>query len=305
MYPSVNAAFVPFSTAFEGSVPWMYVDQKGLVTTGIGNLIDPVENALRLPWTHGVGGPAATPEEVMAAFKKVKTQGQPGSGGGTQGGLTDLRLTEDGVHQLVGMKLTDNEQWLRQAIPQWDSLHADAQLGLLSMAWALGPGFPAGYPKFMAAINAVAPDYRTAALESWMKDTKDGWVPHSFSDDVSAHPPNANAGLRPRNLANRQLFLNAAAAQDQGIDPAELVWDVAKGLAQLGMAGLSAVADAGVVAAKAATNPWVLGAAALCMAGGLLGLAKETGELKKLSPRLDEAIDRMTGIPSIPKKRHA
>jgi hypothetical protein len=295
MYESVKAAFTPFSTGFEGYLPWMYADQKNLITTGMGNLIDPVENALALPWTHGVNGPPATPEEIMAAFRKVKASDSAGKGGGTQGDLTDLRLNEDGIQALIAHKLTNNEATLRQYVPQWDSLPADAQLGLLSMAWALGPAFFPSYPHFTAALNAAVPDFQTVALQSWMRDSKD-WVPSSLQDDPSKHPPNTNAGLRPRNLANRQLFLNAGNAVAKGLDPEELVWDVAKGLRQLGAYALSTAATVGTAAASVATNRYVLAGAAALFAGGMLGIAKTTGELKKVAPGFDRLLDRMTGI---------
>jgi hypothetical protein len=248
-----------------------------------------------LPWKHGVGGPPATPEEIMAAFKVVKGAGKAGTGGGTQGDLTDLRLDQDGIQTLVAHKLTNNEGTLRQYIPQWDSLPADAQLGLLSMAWALGPGFAPTYPKFMAALNRAVPEFKTVALQSWIRDSK-SWVPTSLDDDPSKHPPDLNAGLRPRNLANRQLFLNAGQAIQQGLDPGELMWDVAKGLAQLGRYALSTAATVGTAAASAATSPWVLGGAAALFAGGMLGIAKSTGELKKVAPRFDRLLDTMTGV---------
>ena len=47
MRPSVFAAFPGFITRFEGRLPFMYLDTKGLVTTGVGNLIDPLVPASR------------------------------------------------------------------------------------------------------------------------------------------------------------------------------------------------------------------------------------------------------------------
>lgn len=283
MRASVLAAFKPFSTTFEGYLPWMYVDQKGLVTTGMGNLIDPVENAINLPWTHGVGGPAATQQEIIAAWNAVKNSGANGTGGGNQGGLSDLRLDDDGIQQVIAQKLTNNESILRQNFPMWDSLPADAQLGLLSMAWALGPAFH--FPKFQAALNQTMPDWDTAALQSWMKDSSRG-SPASLDDDPSNYPPDLNAGLRPRNLANRQLFLNAKQAVATGaLDT--LIWDISQGLAQLGQAASAVAASAGQYASSAASGavstaksrwPWIVGG--LTVATGAAVVAKRKGYLK-------------------------
>ena len=48
MYDDVRAAFLSFTTRLEGRVPYMYLDIKGLVTIGVGNLIDPVDLALQV-----------------------------------------------------------------------------------------------------------------------------------------------------------------------------------------------------------------------------------------------------------------
>ena len=65
MRGAVRAAVLEFTARFEGSLPFMYLDfhHKGdgtldpLVTTGRGNLIDPLGAALRLPWRLRPLGP--------------------------------------------------------------------------------------------------------------------------------------------------------------------------------------------------------------------------------------------------------
>src|SRR5580704_1499007 len=52
MYSSVRDIFPNFSKQFEGRVGWMYLDVKGLVTIGVGNLIDPLPAAVGLPFVH-------------------------------------------------------------------------------------------------------------------------------------------------------------------------------------------------------------------------------------------------------------
>ena len=46
MQSAVRSAWRRFNEPLEGLTDWMYLDIKGLVTTGMGNLIDPVESAL-------------------------------------------------------------------------------------------------------------------------------------------------------------------------------------------------------------------------------------------------------------------
>src|SRR5690606_6058570 len=64
------------NSPLEGRVDCMYLDVKGLVTVGVGNLVDPVHLAERLPFRRPDGS-LATREEIRAAWHTVKTQGNP------------------------------------------------------------------------------------------------------------------------------------------------------------------------------------------------------------------------------------
>lgn len=242
MYESVSDAFTPASKKFEGYLPWMYTDVKGLVTTGMGNLIDPVENALNLPWKHGVGGPAATQQEIMAAWNAVKHGGMDQAGGGKQSGLSDLRLDDDGIQQVIGQKLTNNESILRKRISNWDTLPANVQLACLLMAWAMGANF--AYPHFLALITSAVPDFRAAADQAYMPDN-----PQKSMD----YPPTSNPGLRPRNVLVKMLLQQAAdqlssgAALDQLSQPIDEmlseVSSVVSGAMDFATAAAQSVAD--------------------------------------------------------------
>ena len=85
------------------------------------------------------------------------------------------------------------EQELKRhpAFQHFDKWPADAQLGLLSMAWALGaPKIGNGWPNFKAACGKQDFD---AAVKSCEINTV------------------GNPGVIPRNTANRRLFKNATA----------------------------------------------------------------------------------------------
>lgn len=169
----------------------MYLDVLGLVTTGRGNLIDPVATALVLPWKRRDGSRAES-AEISAAWNFVKTlQSAKQRGGMWFASQTFLRLTEDDIDALTWAKLDQNESILKQGFGEWDAFPAPAQLGILSMAWAMGARF--GFPKFRAAANLQ--DWDTCTNECKMNET-------------------GNPGLVPRNVANRRLF---EAARD-GVD---------------------------------------------------------------------------------------
>ena len=57
--------FIAFSEPMEGIVYWMYADTLGLVTIGLGNLIDSKEAARHLP-TQGGG---LLPQERCVGYK--------------------------------------------------------------------------------------------------------------------------------------------------------------------------------------------------------------------------------------------
>ncbi len=204
MRDSVKKSFNSFTTKFEGRVPWMYLDIKGLVTVAVGNLIDPVDAALGLPFVHKTSKVAATRDEIRAEWTKLKGQTDLAKKGHKAcEAITDLRLTDQGMDDLVLAKLTSNEAVLKKTFADWDAWPADAQLGVLSMAWALGPGFPAHWTKFTAA--AKAQDWAAAAANCKINET-------------------GNPGVKPRNEADVVLFTNAAAVKAKGLDPATLYY---------------------------------------------------------------------------------
>ena len=198
MRPAVAARFLEFTRPLEGTVEYMYVDVKGLVTIGIGNLIDPIGVALALPFVKKVGGAAATPAEITTEWtlikdadnsKQLKTKGHTACTA-----LTKLKLTDAAILDLCTRRLSSNELELKKVkeFKTFDEWPADAQLALQSMAWAMGGAFAAGtlWPSFRAACATM--DFDGAAANCKMNES-------------------GNPGLIPRNAADVQLFKNAAA----------------------------------------------------------------------------------------------
>jgi hypothetical protein len=209
MLDSVAQAFLGFSTQFEGRVPYMYVDVSNFVTVGVGNLIDPLELALAQPFVFksDQASPGSA-EDITADWGTVKnTHGLPQQGHLACAPLTKLMLTDDAINRLVQSKAAANESILKQTpeLSGYDDWPADAQLGLLSMAWAMGPAFAQGghWPSFRTDV--AASDWNAAAADSRMSDA-------------------GNPGLTSRNVADQTLFSNAAFAADpnNGLDPTVL-----------------------------------------------------------------------------------
>ena len=192
----VAARFFDFTETFEGYVEYMYVDVKGLVTIGFGNLIDPISYALALPFVRRAGGALATPAEITAEWNMIKDADNKlqlkTKKYTAYTFLTKLILKPAAILDLCGQRLRANEVELKKIreFQTFDGWPADAQLALHSMAWAMGPAFAAGgqWPRFRAACDRM--DFVDAAQNCGIS--------------VAGNP-----GVIPRNRANEILFENA------------------------------------------------------------------------------------------------
>lgn len=217
---SVIDKFAAFSESFEGAVSWMYLDILGLVTVAIGNLIDPMPMALGLPFVDKTTGVPATRDGIAAEWSQVKNHPTAAKQGHrVLEGLTRLRLTPEGIAQVVNEKRELNEGILKKRFhctqhtdcaahpdlgaecPTFGFLSwpADAQLATHSMAWACGPMFH--FPSLEAALKAR--DFAKAAATCHIDDSH-------------------NPGVTPRNAANKKMYTLAAKVVSDGLDPEPL-----------------------------------------------------------------------------------
>lgn len=193
MKQAVIDNFYGWSKQFEGEVPWMYLDIKGLVTTGIGNLIDPAPTAIGLPWQEESGAlaGAARIRSVWNAVKSHKECATRGYRYARQ--FCPLQLSSDAITQLVRGKLAANWAFMNKQYPkvfanseQWP---AKAQLATSGMAWAIGAGMPGIFKQW--SMHAAAQD----------------WMGCSQTCSISTR---GNPGIIPRNKAQIALFEAAA-----------------------------------------------------------------------------------------------
>jgi hypothetical protein len=288
MRQSVGNGFVQITKDHEGLVPWLYLDVKGLVTTGVGNLVErtspsvinsdgsatfatrgvPTDNLFDQPWLNASGN-LASHAEIQAAFDAVKArQDLAHLGGGNQAfaNLTSIRLGPPGVQvnqvtpqiqAFVEHTLTDFEHTLKRGLPNFDELNADAQFALFEHAWAVGPALD-GWPHLRAALTESPPNYRTALIED-----------HQVG--VTAE----------RAKMTRDLWQNAIDVQDQGADPDRLYYPgtvsspafpfPSGGIAQgSGTSNLSASLSSRVSPLNARTAQIALGASLIAGGGGYL-----------------------------------
>jgi hypothetical protein len=137
-------------------------------------------------------GASATADQIAAEWQNLKSNTSLAQKGHTAcDPITQLELDDDSIDALILDRLNQNESFLKrqQWFQNFDAWPADAQLGLLSMAWAMGPAGPGAFPNFRAACQIG--NFNAAAAECKMNEAE-------------------NPGLIPRNRANFALFSNAA-----------------------------------------------------------------------------------------------
>ena len=195
---SVVAALPSTFAKWEGNaLPYMYADSKGNITTGTGNLIDPVGAALALPWKNSDGS-LASQGDISDAWNTVKSA-YPDVQSTASQSLTSIRLDAAALNDLVLKTVQANHNYFVGKYPKYTTWPADAQMALHSIAWAWGPGFSGVWGSsgaaFDAAVNASPPDFAQAA---------------TIMQAASGHEESINPGIVPRDAANVIMFNNAA-----------------------------------------------------------------------------------------------
>jgi hypothetical protein len=205
-HPIVRASFVSWNVRFEGRILWPYLDAKGIPTAAIGIALPRFTDAYKLPWF--VGSRPATLMEIATDWGTVlRSQSLAGIGGAQPqwAKLSTIRLEADDVDDLTLQRFDANDPKLAARWKCWPTFPADAQLIAHSMAYAMGEHRFDEFPKFCDAMEAR--DFTTAANESHMSEL-------------------ANAPLHPRNVADKNGLLNAAAviAQGEPLDALLVQW---------------------------------------------------------------------------------
>jgi hypothetical protein len=206
MHASVKAKLASFLKEYEGRFGYMYLDVKALVTVGIGNKIDPINQALKLEFQpKGASGSVASAADVTAEWQLVKSrQDLMQQGAPAFDAITKLELSDTGISTLVAGHAAAIENYIttnataQKFYANFADWPADAQLGFLGVAWGGIPLPQFGWHAFPEACRVE--DWATAAKEC------------RISSPIHAG----------RNDAHKRMFENAAQAKANG-DKIELL----------------------------------------------------------------------------------
>lgn len=180
MWPGVQTALRAFLAEHEGELDFMYLDNHSpnrLVTTGIGCLLDTAESAVRpfMYWRNGAA--AASAGQVRAEWHRISGMQTTavGENGWAFQRLTPFRLAPESLQALFDQTAAGFESALLHTayFQSFDTFPADAQMGILVMAWARGAkpddapirgGLAVNSPRFSRACHLR--DWTTAAREA-------------------------------------------------------------------------------------------------------------------------------------------
>ena len=189
LLPEVRDGWCDWTRRFEDDIPWMYLDVRGLVTTGLGCLLVDDAAAVGLPWAHSDGTPA-TDAMVRAEWWAVKAM-PPGLTAAHYRVPGCLTLLQDAIDALALQRLEANAVAVAAQLPELAGWPAEVQRLCMSHAWALGAEWPKTWPHLVAALRAG--NWSAAADECRISEV-------------------GNPGVRARNDAVQALLRGLVAA---------------------------------------------------------------------------------------------
>jgi GH24 family phage-related lysozyme (muramidase) len=147
---------------FEGIIPWLYVDTRGFVTVGVGEMLASVSRAQSLSFIDGNGQPVS-PEAILGEYNRIR--GLPsGRTAGFYRSTASPVLAHATIDDLLMKHLQFFDSQLNQKFANYQQFPDPAKLGLLDMIYNLGVmGLFNNYPTFMGFVQKE--DWTGAASE--------------------------------------------------------------------------------------------------------------------------------------------
>lgn len=137
---------------FEGTVPWMYLDTKGFVTVGVGEMLANAAKAETLAFVDP-DGEASTQDAILDEFNRVSAL-IPAKVAAFYRSPTSPVLPHGAIDALLMNHLNLFDGQLAARFPDYAGFPDPAKLGLLDMIYNLGQvGLFQHFPHFMAAVD--------------------------------------------------------------------------------------------------------------------------------------------------------
>ena len=178
---------------FEGTVPWMYLDTRGLVTVGVGEMLANAARAQSLAFVDSSGQPI-TQDVILAEFNRVSSLA-PAKVAGFYRSSTSPVLPHPAIDTLLMNHLTFFDGQLGGRFPAYANFPDPAKLGLLDMIYNLGvTGLFRGFPHFMARVDAQ--DWLSASAQCHRvgpSETRNDWTKQQFLAAASVAASNGAA----------------------------------------------------------------------------------------------------------------
>jgi GH24 family phage-related lysozyme (muramidase) len=172
---------------WEGKVAYMYLDKRGFVTVGVGNLVSSVDEAKKLPFVNADTGKTATPKEIETAFTAVSKMAWPREAAHYKQNPS-IELKDETIKPMAIKRLKEEfVPGLRKIFNGFDGYPDPAKQALVDMVYSLGIK---GLKKFKKLITAAEKgDWQEAANESHRmgaRDTRNNWTRERFKKSAKA-----------------------------------------------------------------------------------------------------------------------
>jgi GH24 family phage-related lysozyme (muramidase) len=171
---------------FEGIVPWMYLDTRGFVTVGVGEMLANAARAQSLGFVDANSQPVGA-DVILAEYNRVSALSR-GQVSGFYRAPTSPVLPHPQIDSLLRDHLTFFDGQLNQRFSAYSNFPDPAKLGLLDMIFNLGvTGLFKGFPTFMGFVQNQ--DWANAATQCHRNGPnaeRNDWTKQQFLDAAEA-----------------------------------------------------------------------------------------------------------------------
>ena len=149
-----TAAFRLHIHRYETPVPYMYLDDRGNVTVGLGHLIPDINAAKQLLFHDRKTKLGSAKTHIGNAYNLVKNSGLAGDDHRVFKNLTHIDLDFGAIDVLFNSDVSAFLANLKTPVPQFETYPATAQLGILDLVYNFGvAGFVREYPILIGALR--------------------------------------------------------------------------------------------------------------------------------------------------------